>query len=141
MTKPTRCVNFSNFFLEWKSTCFIQLLCPSSGGFHCTHSNVVCHTVLQTACEQAQDVPSWSCSQAVCRTVWRIPLLCVQWNTPDDGQRKCPKHVELYSKNKFEKLMHLVSFIVGRVVYQSIFEFINSIHLFHPSNNLKNFLS
>ena len=24
--------------------------------------------------------------------------------TPDDGQRNCPKHVEFYSKNKFEKL-------------------------------------
>ena len=53
-------------------------------------------------------VPSWSCSQAV----WRIPLLCVQWKTPDDGQRNCPKHVEFYSKNKIEKLVHLVGFII-----------------------------
>ena len=41
-----------------------------------------------------------------------IPLLCVQWKTSDDGQRNCPKHVEFYSKNKFEKLVHLVGFIV-----------------------------
>jgi len=34
--------------------------------------------------------------------VWHIPLLCVQWKTPDDGQRNCPKHGEFYSKNKFE---------------------------------------
>ena len=34
---------------------------------------------------------------------WHIPLLCVQWKTPDDGQRNCLKHVEFYSKNKFEK--------------------------------------
>jgi len=33
-------------------------------------------------------------------------------NTPDDGQRNCPKHVEFYSKNKFEKLVHLVGFII-----------------------------
>jgi len=26
--------------------------------------------------------------------------------TPDDGQRNCPKHVEFYSKNKFEKIHH-----------------------------------
>jgi len=32
--------------------------------------------------------------------------------TPDDGQRKRPKHVEFYSKNKFEKLMHLAGFII-----------------------------
>ena len=52
------------------------------------------HTVLLTACEQNQDV------------------LCVQRKTPDDGERNCPKHVEFYSKNKFEKLVHLVGFII-----------------------------
>jgi len=50
----------------------------------------------------------WSCSQ----TVRHIPLLCVQWKIPDDGQRNCPKHVEFYCKNKFEKLVHLVGFII-----------------------------
>ena len=61
-----------------------HFLCPSPGVFHCTHSNGICHR----------------------------DLLCVQWNTPDDGQRNCPKHVEFYSRNKFEKLVHLVGFIV-----------------------------
>jgi len=32
--------------------------------------------------------------------------------TPDDGQRNCPKHVEFYSRNNFEKLVHLVGFII-----------------------------
>ena len=32
--------------------------------------------------------------------------------TPDDGQRNCPKHVEFCSKNKFEKLVYLVGFII-----------------------------
>ena len=31
--------------------------------------------------------------------------------TPDDGQRNWPKHEKFYSKNKFEKLVHLVAFI------------------------------
>ena len=31
---------------------------------------------------------------------------------PDDGQRNCQKHVEFYSKNKFEKLVHLVGFVI-----------------------------
>jgi len=57
-------------------------------------------------------VPSWSCSQAVGKPVWHIPLLCVQWKTLDDVQRNCPKHVEFYSTNKFEKLVHLVGFII-----------------------------
>jgi len=57
-------------------------------------------------------VPSWSCSQAVTKPVKHIPLLCVQWKTPDDGQKNCPKHVEFYSKNKFVKLVRLVGFII-----------------------------
>ena len=56
--------------------------------------------------------PSWSCSQVVSRPVWHIPLLRVQWKTPDDEQRNCPKHAEFYSKNKFEKSVHLVGFII-----------------------------
>jgi hypothetical protein len=39
-------------------------------------------------------------------------LLCVQCWTPDDGRRNCPKHVEFYSKNKFEKIVRLVGFII-----------------------------
>jgi len=71
--------------------------------------------VTVTACEQDQDrtaVRSWSCSQAVRKPVWHIPLLCVQRKTPYGGQRNCPKHVEFYCKNKFEKLVHLVGFVI-----------------------------
>jgi hypothetical protein len=110
--KPTRCTNFSKLFLESNSTCFRQFPCPSSGVFHCTHSNGVCCTSLLTACKQDQDGTSWSCLQAVSKPVWHTPLLCVQWKTPDDGQRNCLKHVEFHSKNKFEKLVHLVGFII-----------------------------
>jgi len=42
-----------------------------------------------------------------------IIVVCTVKKTPDDGQRNCPKHVEFYSKNKFEKLLHLVGFIIG----------------------------
>ena len=45
----------------------------------------------------------------------RVPLLCVQRKTPDDGQRNCPKHVYFYSKNKFVKLLHLAGFIIRTV--------------------------
>ena len=51
------------------------------------------------------------CWQQTCMTY--TIALCVQWKTPGDGQRNCPKHVEFYSKNKFEKLVHLVGFIIG----------------------------
>jgi hypothetical protein len=32
--------------------------------------------------------------------------------TPDDGHRNCPKHIEFYSRNEFEKLVNLIGFIV-----------------------------
>jgi hypothetical protein len=65
-----------------------------------------------TACEQDQDEVSWSSPKAVRKPVWHIPLLCVQWKTPCNEQETCPKHVEFYNKNKFDKLVHLVGFII-----------------------------
>jgi hypothetical protein len=38
--------------------------------------------------------------------------------TPDDGQKTCPKHVDFYSENKFEKLVQLVGFII-RIYYDA----------------------
>jgi len=55
--------------------------------------------------------PDLACKLSA-KPVWYTPMLCAQWKTPDDGQRNCPKHVEFYSKNKFEKLVHLVGFII-----------------------------
>ena len=126
--KPTRCTNFSNLYLS----CFGQFLCPSSGVFHCTHNNGICHTGLLTACEQDQNVPLWSYSQAVSKPVWHIPLLCVQWKTPDDVQRNCPKHVEFHSKNKFEKLVHLVGFIIRNLTQCTVTWTSNSPKAFPP---------
>ena len=37
---------------------------------------------------------------------------CAQYQPPDDGHKTCLKHVEFYSKNKFEKLVHLFGFII-----------------------------
>jgi len=98
--KPTRCTNFSNLFLEYNSTRFRQFLCPSSGVLYCTHSKGICYTGFLTACEQDQDGtgPSWSCSQAVSKPVWHIPLLCVHWKTTDDGYRNCLKCEVLFQK-------------------------------------------
>ena len=58
-------------------------------------------------------------------------MLCVQWKAPDDGQRNCPKHVEFYSKNILDKLVHLVGFIIRiyhdarsaeRHIFRNVFE-------------------
>jgi len=71
---------------------------------HCTHSYGICHTGLLTAGEQDQD-------------------------GTDDVQRNCPKYVEFYSKNKFEKLVHLVCFIIRTFSYYFILSFYNSQHI------------
>jgi hypothetical protein len=92
-TEPTRCTNFSNLLLEWNSTCFGQFLYPSSGVFHCTHSNVIWHAGLLTACEQYQDG---------------------NLHVSDSLRANYPKHVEFHSKNKFEKLVYLVGFIIRK---------------------------
>ena len=42
---------------------------------------------------------------------------CCVYSAPDDGQRNCPKHVEFHSKNKFEKLVHLVGFIIRNIEF------------------------
>jgi len=38
--------------------------------------------------------------------------MCIQYWTSNDGQGTCPKYIEFYSKNKFDKLVHLVGYIV-----------------------------
>ena len=63
----------------------------------------VCRTGLLTACQQAVSI---TCMTYTCCCVY------VHCQTPDDGQRNCPKHVEFYSKNKFEKLVHLIGFTI-----------------------------
>ena len=70
--KPTRCTNFSNLFLKWNSKCFGQFLCPSSGVFHCTHSNGICHTRLLTAASCQQTCMTYTI--AVC-TVYSVLLM------------------------------------------------------------------
>jgi len=47
------------------------------------------------------------------RTVPMPIIRSVSLYTSDDGHRNCPKHVEYYSQNKFEKLVHLVGFIIS----------------------------
>jgi hypothetical protein len=61
----------------------------------------------------------WNCSsilillascQHICMT-YIIAVFTVK-KTLHNGQRNCPKHVEFYSKNKFEKSVNLVDFII-----------------------------
>jgi len=42
-------------------------------------------------------------------------LPCVQWITPGDGHRICPKHVGFYDKINFVYLMHLVGYFYKKL--------------------------
>jgi len=63
------------------------------------------------------------CCECARNMVWLacvgIPLPCVQWEAPDDGQRYCPKRVESYSESKFENLVLLFGFII-RIVNEVV---------------------
>jgi len=105
---------FLKFICGINSTCFGQFLCPLSGVFHCTHSNGLCHTGLLTAWGQDQEGTSVPILFASCQQNCMTDAIavCTVKRTPDDGQRNCQKIVDFNSKNKFEKLVNLVGFII-----------------------------
>jgi len=49
---------------------------------------------------------------SIIRSMTYTTAVCTVKKTPDDGQTNCRKNLEFYSKNKFEKLVHLVGFII-----------------------------
>jgi len=95
--KPTRGTNLSNYF--WNRTLHVS----DNFSVHHQESSTV-HTAIYTCHTGYAD-----CFLASSQHNLYV-LLCEQCYTPDDGQRNCPKHVEFYSKNKFEKLVDLVGF-------------------------------
>ena len=65
--------------------------------------------------------------------VYVIQVCCVySEKLLDDGQRNCPKHVEFYSKNKFEKLVHLVGSVI-RSLFINLLSYFCVAFLFHMS--------
>ena len=112
--KPTRCTNFSNLFLKQNSTCFGQVLCPSSGVQPCTHSNRYMSYRFCLLLASGIILIPLASRQHNLYDIY--VLLCVQCQTPDDGQRNSPEHLQFCSKNKIEKLVHLFGFII-RMLY------------------------
>jgi hypothetical protein len=43
-------------------------------------------------------VPSWLCLELVIKTCMKLTNAECTVETPDDGQRSCPKHVEFYDR-------------------------------------------
>ena len=99
--KPTRCTNFTNLF------CHETLHVSDSSSLHhqefihCILSNGICHT-------------GWSCSKAVYKPVWHIPLLSVQWINSWWWIEELSETCRVSWQNKFVKLVHLVGFITKK---------------------------
>ena len=59
-------------------------------------------------------VPSWSCSKAVCKPLWHIPLLNVQWIKSWWWTEELSEACRVSCQNKFVKLVHLVGFVIKK---------------------------
>jgi len=59
-------------------------------------------------------VPSWSCSKAVYKPAWHIPLLSVQWIYSWWWTEELSETCRVSCQNKFVKLVHLIGFIIKK---------------------------
>ena len=58
-----------------------------------------------------------------------MPLPDVQWKTPDDGQRNCPKHLELRTRINLD-ISASVGFTVKKFVTMHVHMNAKFIHLY-----------
>ena len=107
--KPTRCTNFTNLFSHETLHVSDSSSVHHQEFIHCTLSNGICHTDLLDSFQPRPGwVPSWSCSTAVYKSVWHIPLLSVQWINSWWWTQKLSETCRISCQNKFVKLVHLL---------------------------------
>ena len=97
--------SIQNFSLSRNSTCFRHLLCPSSGVISCTCGNWLCFMQVMWPLPRRIGLElslfqSDSPRQRPHNLHETYQLPRVQLITPDDGHRRCPKHVEFRDKIK-----------------------------------------
>ena len=112
--KPTRCTNSTSLFCHQNLHVSERSSVHHQEFIHCTLSN----GIYRTSFEQDQDgtVQSWSCSKAVYKPVWHIPLLSVQWINSWWWTEELSETCRVSWQNKFVKLVHLVGFITMKFV-------------------------
>jgi hypothetical protein len=97
----------TNFFLIKPTDALISQICFCLETVHVSGSSSTHHQEFSTV---------HSALVYVKQVWWHVSVPNVQWKTPDDGQRNCPKHVEFLDKNKFAKLVRLLVFIKKETV-------------------------
>jgi hypothetical protein len=63
---------------------------------------------------QVRAGPGWSCSTAVYKPVWHLPLLSLQWKNSWWWAEELSETCRVSCQNKFVKLVHLVDFIIKK---------------------------
>jgi len=99
--KPTRCTSFPNLLRH--ETIHVS-------GSSSAHHQQFIHCALYTV----HCVPSWSCSKAVYKPVWHIPLPSVQWINYWWWAEEMSETCIVSCRSKFGKLVHLVGFIIRK---------------------------
>jgi hypothetical protein len=98
--KSIRCTNFQNF-LDRHETMYLL-------GSSSAHHQEFIHCTLG---------PGWSCSRAVFKPVWHIPLPSAQWINSWWWAEELPETCTVSCWSKFWKLVHLVGFIIKKSYY------------------------
>jgi len=102
---------FPQFTPAWNSTRFGQLLCPSSG----VYSLYTRHWYMSYRYEDSfRAGPGWSCSKAVFKPVWHIPVPSVLWINSWWWAEELPEICRVSCRSKFGKFVHLVCFIIKK---------------------------
>jgi hypothetical protein len=93
----------SKIYFVTKLYMFRASIVPIIGSYHCTIGN------WYVSCRLEPDPPRKRPHKL--HETYQLPR--VQLITPDDGHRRCPKHVEFRDKINFGYLMHLVGHFIG----------------------------
>jgi hypothetical protein len=112
IVKPTRCTDFTNLFCH-ETLHVLEIPLSLIRRLFVVHSAMV--YVIQALYTQLAS-RTWSCSQAVHKPVWHIPLLSVQWINSWWWTEELSKTCRVSWQNKFVKLVHLIGFIIKKFV-------------------------
>jgi len=127
---------FPKFTPAWNSTCFGQFVCPSSGVYSLyTRRWYMSYRFV----EGFRAGSGWSCSKAVYKPVWHIPVPSVQWINSWWWVEKLPETYRVSCRSKFGKLVHPVGFIIKKFVTMHSHTNVKKHYIMFNSFNLKHF--
>jgi hypothetical protein len=116
--KTNQMHKFPKFTPAWNSTRFGQFLCPSSGVYSLyTQQWYMAYRFVDSFRAGPGWNSFWSCSKAVYKPEWHIPVPSVQWINNSWWQAdELPGTSRVSCRSKFGKLVYLVGFIIKKFV-------------------------